>query len=824
MANKRDISGVRTAQDLERKLGLADIKKATEQARIGLTKTNQSLNDFINTSLKEFQKLQDEIDGKVEIWFGETVPTLSTYPAKDWSPEEYQDHVGDLYYDRNTGYTYGFSEDNGYFGWVRIKDQDLSEALAIAEAAKDTADDKRRVFITTPSPPYDEGDLWFDNNSEIYICSVPRQEGSYQEGDFVIATDYTEKINTVDGKVVVLQADVANITGRITAAEADITKIETEDLTAINAEIDELEADNIEVKERLTAAEADIGLIDADVAHISTIMFGSATGEVLQTEFANAVIALISDATISNAKIISLVADKITSGSINTNKVTVQSANGKLKISGDAIIIKDDNRTRVQIGKDANKDYNIYILDADGNIMFDATGIHSDAIKNPIIVDDMVADNANISAGKINIDSLFSEINGSTNTIKSTQIVIDDEGQRLNVAFSTIETTVTEMGEEISSQGSRIEAVEDSISSKIWEQDISQATEGLATTEEMNTKYSELEQTIDGFKVQVSQTYATKTETLAEVTFLYAKNASSANAPTEGWADTYPAWEDGKYIWQKAVTTNGDGEETVIAITCITGAKGESGPQGPEGTQGIGISQRKTQYYLSTSETECTGGEWTDTMPAWISGHFLWIKDVITWTDGSVTETTPALADAINSANEEAALAQTMINESVVELSAQILATESNLRSEVSETYYSKGDTDAKFESMQQSIIDQTSENITIQFTSVKDELEEKTQSMAEDIEGLDTDMSEMRAYFDFSADGLKIGKSTSDIKLKLENDKVSFSNNADIDLAYWEEDVFHVENGEFEKTLKIGNFVFVPRASGNLSFKKVVN
>ena len=67
MANKRDISGVRTAQDLERKLGLADIKKATEQARIGLTKTNQSLDDFINTSLKEFQKLQDEIDGKVEI-------------------------------------------------------------------------------------------------------------------------------------------------------------------------------------------------------------------------------------------------------------------------------------------------------------------------------------------------------------------------------------------------------------------------------------------------------------------------------------------------------------------------------------------------------------------------------------------------------------------------------------------------------------------------------------------------------------------------------------------------------------------------------------
>ena len=95
---------------------------------------------------------------------------------------------------------------------------------------------------------------------------------------------------------------------------------------------------------------------------------------------------------------------------------------------------------------------------------------------------------------------------------------------------------------------------------------------------------------------------------------------------------------------------------------------------------------------------------------------------------------------------------------------------------------------------------------------------------MEGDINDLGSSISEIQTYFDFSVDGLKIGKSTSDIKLKLENDKVSFVNNADVDLAYWEEDVFHVENGEFEKTLKLGNFAFVPRASGNLSFKKVVN
>lgn len=164
------------------------------------------------------------------------------------------------------------------------------------------------------------------------------------------------------------------------------------------------------------------------------------------------------------------------------------------------------------------------------------------------------------------------------------------------------------------------------------------------------------------------------------------------------------------------------------------------------------------------------------------------------------------------------------LDDSIVELSSQLQMTEANLKLELSETYYNKGDTDEKFESMKQSILNVTSENFNLQFTSIKNEFTDKTESMEGDINDLGSSISEIQTYFDFSEDGLKIGKSTSDIKLKLENDKVSFVNNADIDLAYWEEDVFHVENGEFEKTLKLGNFAFVPRASGNLSFKKVVN
>lgn len=245
-------------------------------------------------------------------------------------------------------------------------------------------------------------------------------------------------------------------------------KIEATEVDALYAKISDLEA-----------AEADIGSAKMDIADINTLLFGSATGKVLQSEFANATIALISDATIDSAKIVSIIADKIMSGQLNTNKVNVQSESGQLKITGDTIIIKDTEKTRVQIGKDANNDYNIYILDAEGNIMFDATGVHESAIKNPIIVDDMVAENANISAGKLDIDSLFSEINGSEKTIKATKVVFDDTGQELSVAFSKIVTDIDGIEEQIQSQGTSLNVLQDKIQSKVWQQDINSTIDNL---------------------------------------------------------------------------------------------------------------------------------------------------------------------------------------------------------------------------------------------------------------------------------------------------------------------------------------------------------
>lgn len=190
---KQDRNGVRSAQDLERKYDLssiAGIKKAVRQSEEGITKTNKELENFMTSTLGTIENLQQQIDGSITTYYYSGVPTLSNLPASEW--EEYNTHLGDLYYDKDTGYAYRFYLENDTYGWIKITDNDVTEALALSHQAQDTADGKRRVFTTTPFVPYDEGDLWL-NNQELYVCSTPKTSTqSYNSSDFKKATKYTD--------------------------------------------------------------------------------------------------------------------------------------------------------------------------------------------------------------------------------------------------------------------------------------------------------------------------------------------------------------------------------------------------------------------------------------------------------------------------------------------------------------------------------------------------------------------------------------------------------------------------------------------------------
>lgn len=192
---KQDRNGVRTAQDLERKYNLADligIKKAVELQEEGINKTNATLEQFMTSTLGSIDELQQQLDGSITTYYCSGVPTLDNYPANEWTVEDYPIHVGNMYYDKDTGYAYRFFLDGDTYKWVKIADSDVEEAMRLASLAQDTADGKRRVFTTTPFVPYDAGDLWL-YAKELYVCKIPKTATeTYSGEDWEIATKYTD--------------------------------------------------------------------------------------------------------------------------------------------------------------------------------------------------------------------------------------------------------------------------------------------------------------------------------------------------------------------------------------------------------------------------------------------------------------------------------------------------------------------------------------------------------------------------------------------------------------------------------------------------------
>lgn len=305
-------------------------------------------------------------------------------------------------------------------------------------------------------------------------------------------------------KAVIENADITNANvENLKAHQAYIDQLKTNKIEAVTAEIVNLTASKATINEaniaKLQADYAQIGVLNADVADIKTLMFGSATGKSLTTEFANAVVSVIGNAQIKSAMIDSIAADKITSGKIYTNLVEILSESGNLDIADNTIQIKDDNKVaRVQIGKDANSDYNMYVWDKAGNLMFDALGLTEKGVTRKVVRDDVVQDDANINASKLDIETLFNVINNdNTHTLKSNKIYLDNEGQTLNVIMQAITSGA---GKDYTQWGGMMKVASDFITNKLW------WTENV-DNESIKTKFSTVNQKLDSYEITLSDLY-----------------------------------------------------------------------------------------------------------------------------------------------------------------------------------------------------------------------------------------------------------------------------------------------------------------------------
>lgn len=286
------------------------------------------------------------------------------------------------------------------------------------------------------------------------------------------------------------------------AHQAYIDQLKANKIETVTADIVNLTANKATINEaniaKLQADYAQVGVLNADVADIKTLMFGSATGKSLTTEFANAVVSVIGNAQIKDAMIDSIAASKITALDLNTTKFKVHSENGMSYWQDNTIIIKDADRIRVQIGKDANSDYNMYVWDKAGNLMFDALGLTEKGVTRKVVRDDVVQDNANINASKLDIETLFNVINNdNTHTLKSNKIYLDNEGQTLNVIMQAITSGA---GKDYTQWGGMMKVASDFITNKLW------WTENV-DNESIKTKFSTVNQKLDSYEITLSDLY-----------------------------------------------------------------------------------------------------------------------------------------------------------------------------------------------------------------------------------------------------------------------------------------------------------------------------
>lgn len=152
---------------------------------------------------KKIAELQNQVDGAIETWFYEGVPTLENAPAISWKTDKDKEiHLGDLYYDNKTGKAYRFAKDSNTYKWTIITDTDIAKALSDARMAQETANGKMKVFSVQPTTPYQVGDIWVNATypsdgstykNEVLRCQTNKAAGSqFAIGDWIKASKYTD--------------------------------------------------------------------------------------------------------------------------------------------------------------------------------------------------------------------------------------------------------------------------------------------------------------------------------------------------------------------------------------------------------------------------------------------------------------------------------------------------------------------------------------------------------------------------------------------------------------------------------------------------------
>lgn len=144
---------------------------------------------------------------------------------------------------------------------------------------------------------------------------------------------------------------------------------------------------------------------------------------------------------------------------------------------------------------------------------------------------------------------------------------------------------------------------------------------------------------------------------------------------------------------------------------------------------------------------------------------------------------------------------------------ASLVKSAEDITAQVAERYYLKEDTDALVSEVS-TTLQQTQDSFTIQFNQF-------SQDIAAVASGTDAEFEEIRKYIRFVDGQILLGEVGNELELQISNDRISFLQDG-AEVAYFSNRRMYIADAQVNHSLQIGNFAFMPRANGNISFKKI--
>ncbi|WP_228636052.1 phage tail protein [Clostridium perfringens] len=270
--------------------------------------------------------------------------------------------------------------------------------------------------------------------------------------------------------------------GSIESQHIKANQIESGHIKSNSIDADKIQANSIESK-HIKADAIKSEHIDANSVTSDKIQAGSVTADKIQAGAITAGSSIVAEGAIGSAQISSLEANKINTGTLDTSLVNIAGPDGNMEITGNQLLVNNKGKNRVIVGEYRNDEdetkYGLLVRgEDDTTIMIDERGVHNAGITDGAIDNNKVSQNANIDGTKLNINSVIREVNeNGTESISGTKVVVGDKN--LEVELKEQQNTITEHGQELSSQKSQIIAMEDKISLKVDSQKFTEETQNI---------------------------------------------------------------------------------------------------------------------------------------------------------------------------------------------------------------------------------------------------------------------------------------------------------------------------------------------------------